>query len=673
MIKLIANKKVDVFFHWFLFLGFTAYSFYLAYKRYINFEFGKFDLGNMSQIVWNTLDGRFFEVTDQFGTNISRIGMSHFDPILLIFVPIFAVFAHPMILVLAQHLLIFSAIFPIFYLSKMFTSSRLLSFMVVLIYLVYPAVGFLVVWTEFHGISFVSPLIIWLIFFLEKTNYLKKLTPKLIAIYSIFLLLLLSGKEEIGSMMALFSVFLFFKNRKLGIATFLVSSIWFLFAFFIIIPSYQPQRDSSVESFLNFIEKNNPNLKDVQADNFFFNRYSYLGKNYKEMVINLFTSPDLLKENIEIDKIQKTNELIFGPFLYSSLISPFTYFGIPDFAIGILSSDEIYTISNHRISFIVSLLMIGFIFQLKFLLSKNRLRSLAYLFVFGALISSLIFSIKSKNPLYATIFSKIGVEKVFAQKGELVEEYGKTRDADQTENTLFCLNYVNNYLQEKNPKKYSGPDYLGAHMSLRPTNAIFPAASEQSDIFVADFLEDKVYEPLNTSTSWPENKNTLKKVLDMKRHNHIFSCDRMIVFEKQEQVNEKEKSEIVQSSTIDSNNVFLIEMKKKKVYFSLIKKPDQNDSTVEYAIRRAKNTDVLDKLAFWKFVDERGKTHEFIDYAPFTLNTDLNDVSNEDFLKITSDFDWLNRFISGPVKVYFGFGSSLDSTEIFLGTWEFSR
>ncbi|MDQ5981697.1 MAG: hypothetical protein QG570_454, partial [Patescibacteria group bacterium] len=140
-----------------LMLGLVTVSFSLAYKRYHNFEYGKFDLGNMSQVVWNTSRGDFYQITDQFGSNMSRIGMSHFDPILLIFAPVYWIFAHPLVLVLFQHLLIASALIPLYLLTKKLLQSELLSLTVCLSFLLFPALGYTLVWTEFHGISFVAP------------------------------------------------------------------------------------------------------------------------------------------------------------------------------------------------------------------------------------------------------------------------------------------------------------------------------------------------------------------------------------------------------------------------------------------------------------------------------------------------------------------------------------
>src|SRR3989338_4515125 len=77
--------------------------------RYSNFEYGKFDLGNMSQMVYNSLHGHFMEVTDYFGANMQRWGMSHFDPLLLIFVPVYAVFPDARVLIVGQLVLLISS------------------------------------------------------------------------------------------------------------------------------------------------------------------------------------------------------------------------------------------------------------------------------------------------------------------------------------------------------------------------------------------------------------------------------------------------------------------------------------------------------------------------------------------------------------------------------------
>src|SRR3990172_8932606 len=100
-------------------LTFVIILFFLINARinlfsYANFDFGKFDLGNMSQMLWNTLHGRFMYLTDYFGTNLPRWAMSHVDPILLLFLPLFAAYQHPLTLVVSQFVLVILSAFLVY-------------------------------------------------------------------------------------------------------------------------------------------------------------------------------------------------------------------------------------------------------------------------------------------------------------------------------------------------------------------------------------------------------------------------------------------------------------------------------------------------------------------------------------------------------------------------------
>ena len=194
-----------------------VYSFVLSLKRYDNYEYGKFDLGNMSQMVWNSAHFRFMEVTDQFGTNMPRWGMSHVDPVLLVFVPIYWIYAHPMIMVFIQQIVVLSGAFAIYYLLKHKTSSPVLAFLAAIAYTFYPAIGYTLIWTTYHGISFVAPILLWIAYFLEKNDFLKneKSFSKKSILYWIALIFLLLGKEQVGVMTGLAAFFIYKHNKKI--------------------------------------------------------------------------------------------------------------------------------------------------------------------------------------------------------------------------------------------------------------------------------------------------------------------------------------------------------------------------------------------------------------------------------------------------------------------------
>lgn len=662
-------------------------SFYSALKRYNNFEFGKFDLGNMSQIVWNTLNGRFFTLTDQFGTDMSRLGMSHFDPILLIFTPLYALIPNPMILVFAQHLIFVSAIIPIYFLTKKYLRSRIISFVVVITYIIYPPVGYTLVWTEFHGITFVAPIFLWMVYFLETKNYLVNASKKSQLIYWVLIILQLSGKEEIGAILAIYAIFLFFRNKKIAIYTFILSTIWFLISFFILIPSANQIRDQSVNNFIEFVGENSQNAnEDVQGKNFFYKRYSYLGDSYTQMIVGLITNPSTIIQNTPVQTNLNTTVYLFGPFLFIPLLSGLWLIGLPDFAITILSDEEIFKISNHRISFIIVAIFLSYILGLKFLKQKIQIKHINKILLLISIIVFVVncwFSVYLANPLTYNILNRLGIYKFVtpvvanqiqgdANQNTSDKKLYSTAKAQLPANNVICLTKARDYVLDKNPQIYSGPDYLGAHLANRSTNALFPARIDETQIFIADLIEDKIYEPLESADSWTLNKRVLRTIFAAQNYRHVFSCGRISVFEKSE-ISDVGQSVVITNEQKQRLDLKPINAKRFGIDFAIIKSPTKQDTVVEYAISRQKSTDLTDKLLFWKFKSKSGRSIDMIDYGPFTLDqNNLNEIPSESGLVIKKDFGFVAKeFGDEPFTVRYGITNQLDGQEMYLGEWQF--
>ena len=66
----------------------------LAALEHRAFETGRFDLGNMTQAVWSTVEGRPLDVTELGGDQISRLG-AHVDPFLALFAPLWLAWPSP--------------------------------------------------------------------------------------------------------------------------------------------------------------------------------------------------------------------------------------------------------------------------------------------------------------------------------------------------------------------------------------------------------------------------------------------------------------------------------------------------------------------------------------------------------------------------------------------------
>src|SRR5690349_7839134 len=118
------KENLNILMLWGFFILVLAVNVKINVFRYDNFDYGKFDLGNMNQMIWNTTQGRFMYLTDYFGTNLPRWAMSHVDPILLVFIPIFLLIPHPMTIVYSQIVLILASCFLVYKLAYLVLKSK---------------------------------------------------------------------------------------------------------------------------------------------------------------------------------------------------------------------------------------------------------------------------------------------------------------------------------------------------------------------------------------------------------------------------------------------------------------------------------------------------------------------------------------------------------------------
>ncbi len=95
---------------------------YQAILRYDTFKATAFDLGNMDQVLWNTIHGRLFQFTNQaidwYGPP-TRLAI-HFEPIILPLSLLYVFHADPHILLVFQTLALVSGALPVFLLTRRF-------------------------------------------------------------------------------------------------------------------------------------------------------------------------------------------------------------------------------------------------------------------------------------------------------------------------------------------------------------------------------------------------------------------------------------------------------------------------------------------------------------------------------------------------------------------------
>ena len=87
------------------------------------FTTGRFDLGNMTQAVWSTAHGDPLAVTNLAGEQTTRLA-SHFDPILVLFAPLWLVWPSPELLLVTQAIAIALGALPVFWLARKHLEQR---------------------------------------------------------------------------------------------------------------------------------------------------------------------------------------------------------------------------------------------------------------------------------------------------------------------------------------------------------------------------------------------------------------------------------------------------------------------------------------------------------------------------------------------------------------------
>ena len=288
---------------------------YQAILRYETFKAGAFDLGNMDQVLWNTIHGRFFQFTNQaidwYGPP-TRLAI-HFEPIILPLSLLYAFHADPRILLVFQTLALGSGALPVFLLTRRYIPEwPIFAPLMATAYLLSPALVGLNIF-DFHPVSLATPLLLYAILALTYKRYVWFLIACILACMC---------KEDIPLTVALLGILVIWKYKlpRLGTALFIGGLLWSFLAFKVIIPHFYP---------------------GVQANNYWY-RYEALGSSPGAAVANIVIHPWLLFTTFfTIDRFYYLFGLVrsvgFLPLLAPVWLLP----ALPSLAVNILSTDPL--------------------------------------------------------------------------------------------------------------------------------------------------------------------------------------------------------------------------------------------------------------------------------------------------------------------------------------------
>jgi uncharacterized membrane protein len=654
--------------------------------RYNNYDMGKFDLGNMTQMAWYSLRGKFMYLTDYFGSNVPRWSMSHVDPILVLFLPFFAIVPHPLTLVFAQNLLVVLSSFILYFLTLLKTKNKFLAFFIGAAYLSYPALGFLLSWTGYHG---VTPAIFFFLLFIYV--YEKYKSENLTLNFKRTLILLsiaavcMSGKEQIPLyfLMTSFYIFVSSSYKKFASILFFLSLVWFVVCFFVIIPHYASYRIASFENFVNELNLSTEEIPNIYSSNYFLSRYSEFGDSYSEIIITMITNP-IMTASIFLsgDKIDNLY-LTFGPVLFLSFLHPLVIFiAFPDLLInysttqGGIGTSEIY---NHRISMIIPVVFLGIIYGLSFFINffkKITTKNLNIIFTFiGAVlfINSLYFSyyVGEKNPIFSWVVEAIN-KRVFAKSIDLEDikdlSVGKVYRISPLENNdRECVSKI---IDRMPPMvSISGPDFMGGHLATRETYAIFPANLNHSDYLIVDVFSKKLLRILELDYSL--NKDFLSTVLNNPNYETDFVCANFLVFKKVSETAVPEslnKLPVQKISNYDEKFSYQIFNGLTLVDSSFPSEVGRNsylDLMFTYTRKESKNLSGF--IIFTSLVHkESGEVFQFVNYPTFVYS-DITSISENDYLQEKFKVRLPAYLENGDYHLFVGVDNEINTRSVYLG------
>ncbi len=326
------------------------------------FRTNAFDLGNMDQAVWNTLQGRWFAFSNWEG-GTSRLA-AHVEPIMILIAQFYRVYSNPKTLLALQAGVIALGALPVFWLARQRLGSDFAGAVFAFAYLLTPSLQAAAL-ADFHPVTLSASLLLYAFYFLQKRWYPPFLLVAIIA---------MATKEEIPLGVFLIGLYAVFvqKDKAWGLVTAGLGLAWASIAFGLVIPSFNPAGGSP-----------------------YFIRYEHLAGPGGSGGILSF--PGQALATVMEEQRRAYLDGLVRPLLYLPILSPFTLLmALPDLGINLLSDFPFqYSSRVHYDAPIIPFLVISAVFGVQLFarlvgrVSRPLFRPVALVLAVAVLLSSL--------------------------------------------------------------------------------------------------------------------------------------------------------------------------------------------------------------------------------------------------------------------------------------------
>lgn len=177
------------------------------------------DLGYYDNIFYQSIHGR------PLGCSLIKAGYhgsAHFDPILVLLSPLYLLYPRAEMLLVLQAVWLGAGVVPVYLIAQEKLGRRAPAVALAAMYALYPALHGANMY-EFHSLSLLSSILLWLLYFLEKGSY---------RAYYLVLIPALLCREDVALILCFISVYAIISRRpgsaRLGWTTIAVSLLYFI-------------------------------------------------------------------------------------------------------------------------------------------------------------------------------------------------------------------------------------------------------------------------------------------------------------------------------------------------------------------------------------------------------------------------------------------------------------
>jgi uncharacterized membrane protein len=342
----------------------------LGIMRHLSLSSLAWDMGIFDQAIWNTLQGDMF--FSSIRGNMNLLG-DHFEPILFLLVPFYAIWPHVFTLVIIQALVLALSVFPLYLIAKNKLNNRFLVFSFIISFALSKAIRGIGL-SDFHPECFMVPLSFFAFYFLIKKKYF---------LFFLTILLLIACKETAVFIVLGLGIYTLFvlKRRITGLCLIAMGILSWIIETKIIIPAF-----SNDKTFLYYV------------------RLPF-GTTYQQNLNFVLNHPIKFLKFIFMPKKVNYCFKLLGPVGFTSIFAPTEYIliilPILSILLGSAALCGYYLLSSHYVGHVLPFVYISAIYgtgnlvnifqKLKFISDENKLKKINNFIAIYVIILSLFF------------------------------------------------------------------------------------------------------------------------------------------------------------------------------------------------------------------------------------------------------------------------------------------